>query len=346
MDLPNNEVEWRLLLKSEQIEHVSIHDGLHTNSASGIALKQFLLLRVLCKDARKLDPSKWLDGECLETARSRLRNGETGWGSYLDSIQNSKSRFDHNGQFRSLGTFSLVRQYQIALSEVDTQPISSARPKLEFSPIKTRGQRAAEAAQEAARVTAKPPQTPTRPPRYPVLGNQFESPGLAAVDDELRNLDLTDDSGLSSSVITPSTAQTIHTVQLSPYSPATGNAASFPTVKDEQIFNMALIVLLDALIIHFNEIKGGWSPHRHPFTVRNQTGDKVYEARVDGYLRSYKGDDVRAIVEVKPFSRYIGTSTVVANAVGMQEAAQMTAWICQYPPKNIDEFRREKKSMT
>lgn len=81
MDLPNNEVEWRLLLKSEQIEHVSIHDGLHTNSASGIALKQFLLLRVLCKDARKLDPSKWLDGECLETARSRLINGETGWGT-------------------------------------------------------------------------------------------------------------------------------------------------------------------------------------------------------------------------------------------------------------------------
>lgn len=57
---------------------------------------------------------------------------------------------------------------------------------------------------------------------------------------------------------------------------------------------------------------------------------KVYEARVDGFLRRHGGnDEIMAIVEVKPCARASPGQTTIR----MQEGAQMAAWISQHPPR-------------
>ncbi|KAI1825764.1 hypothetical protein F4861DRAFT_164941 [Xylaria intraflava] len=63
----------------------------------------------------------------------------------------------------------------------------------------------------------------------------------------------------------------------------------------------------------------------------------MYEARVDGYLRS-TSNEVKAIVEVKPCVR-----SAKREKIQMQEAAQMAAWICNDPP-DVGTMRNQKKT--
>ncbi|KAI1127192.1 hypothetical protein F5Y10DRAFT_243355 [Nemania abortiva] len=81
------------------------------------------------------------------------------------------------------------------------------------------------------------------------------------------------------------------------------------------------------------------------WTVQRQSlilgvgGEKVYEARVDGVLRS-RGGEVKAIVEVKPCTR-----SSKPKEIRWQEAAQMAAWICSHPPSagELLEMREKNK---
>ena len=102
-------------------------------------------------------------------------------------------------------------------------------------------------------------------------------------------------------------------------------------IEDEQIVNTALLLFLIAVTIHDPEVKGYWSLSRQQFRVSNQTSGprakKVYEAWVDGVLRKRGSNEVKAIVEVKP---YLRVPNIVA--IRMQEAAQMAAWMCTSPP--------------
>ncbi|ATY65724.1 hypothetical protein A9K55_001281 [Cordyceps militaris] len=99
-------------------------------------------------------------------------------------------------------------------------------------------------------------------------------------------------------------------------------------VKDEQIVNTALILLLNLLTLTFNKAQGKWSLYRQPFCVRDRNAEKVFEARVDGIYEV--GADIVSIVEVKPYNRL--HSVKVNSAISMQETAQMAAWISQFPP--------------
>ena len=67
----------------------------------------------------------------------------------------------------------------------------------------------------------------------------------------------------------------------------------------------------------------------------------MFDARVDGVLRKKRGNEVKAIVEVKP---YLPTPNI--EAIRMQEAAQMAAWICNYPPDNVNEMRNNQTTTT
>lgn len=103
---------------------------------------------------------------------------------------------------------------------------------------------------------------------------------------------------------------------------------------DEQIVNMALVNYLNALSVHCKSVKGKWSIHRYPFQVY-APDHKIYEARVDGYLRYEKEKmEIRAIAEVKPGIRY--RTKTYRWAIQMQETAQMAAWISHHPPSLED----------
>ena len=76
----------------------------------------------------------------------------------------------------------------------------------------------------------------------------------------------------------------------------------FPQTEDEQIVNTALLLFLNAMLLHF-EIPAKWSLHRKAFRFE-QNKENLFEARVDGYLLCSSDDRVKAtVVEVKSFSR-------------------------------------------
>jgi len=75
-----------------------------------------------------------------------------------------------------------------------------------------------------------------------------------------------------------------------------------------------------------------------PFTP-GSAGRKVYEARVNGVFQTRRSKELRAIVEVKPFLRLRKK-----DAIWMQEAGQVAAWISSYPP-DIEKLRRENRKV-
>ncbi|OQE37806.1 hypothetical protein PENCOP_c009G01196 [Penicillium coprophilum] len=90
---------------------------------------------------------------------------------------------------------------------------------------------------------------------------------------------------------------------MSPYSPPSGDLAhNLKSISDGQIVSMALLVYLQALLANFGGMKADWTPERRALVLKKKDGQKVYEARVDGYRR-YQRDEsnpIMAIIEVKP----------------------------------------------
>ena len=310
--LPNNKASWDAMVKVEGLLGATIHQSQHCNSASSIGLQQFLLLYVVCLDRKYagdlVKPSvrnRLIDSKCFEEARCFLDN-QTPWISYLKSVKQDPSPLLQR-PFPDLGTFSLVRYHQLA-SQGLTEDNSEDSTKLDFSPVFMRTR---------SRMKPSRPTTSSRSTRA------NEELGLL-----MGNLSL----GNDASSITSDSPAHLALSELSSFSPFGGSSAGqLQAIQDEQIVNTSLILFLDAITIHCPEAKGAWSLHRHPFTMKDSQGQKIFEARVDGTLRRGEDNEVVAIVEVKPFARY--TSLNVAAKIKMQEAAQMAAWISQYPPK-------------
>ena len=186
-------------------------------------------------------------------------------------------------------------------------------PKLDFSSIRTRSQTSASRAQER-----DDPVTPTNSPKN---ARAHKVSSLAdEADFDFKGLSIDDDDEVPNQLY------------ISPFTPLTGELShAFKSISDEQIINMALLLYLQALLIHFYGIGADWTPERRALIVRKNDGQKVYEARVDGFLR-YQRDEktpIMAIVEVKPSTR---DPEIGVNPTRMQESAQMAAWICQHPP--------------
>jgi hypothetical protein len=78
--------------------------------------------------------------------------------------------------------------------------------------------------------------------------------------------------------------------------------AQYPPANDEQIVNVALVLLLNAVTMHFVP-NADWTFHRRAFQIGNKKSGKGFEARVDGFLRRLSDDKVMAILEVKPCVR-------------------------------------------
>lgn len=327
LKLPTNEKGWVELTAGNNFENKTIHSFESPDSGSKITLPQFLLLRVLWvkqKAATLSKPSEYgrwgISKEHLETAQRHLENLPD-WERYKSTFCNNLAWHQRTG-YLSLGTFSLVRLYQLNSQEIKKND-NGFTPKLEFSPRKTRGQRSAGRAQENDHI----PVTPTRSQKIkPVHDAESALGGLSLDDDD-------DDDDISSP------ERDIH---ISPFSPPSADLPhNLQNISDEQIVNMALLLYLQALLINFRGIGADWTPERRALFVKNKNGQKVYEARVDGFLR-YQNDlnnPIMAIVEVKPCIRDAYPST---DPIRIQEAAQMAAWICQHPPP-LSELSSEQK---
>ena len=207
-----------------------------------------------------------------------------------------------NGKFPNLGNFSLARYYQISSQAVKEETLSTE--KLNTSPIMTRS--------KAKGQPPKTPATPTRPRRPKFLERVTPDRKDAGTVDSLPDFSA---------------------LVLSPISPATGEFTNLTAIEDEQIVNSALLIYLNALTMH-DLAAAEWSLSRRAFSLRNRSKDdvKVFEARVDGCLRSRRIDRTLAIIEVKPHVRYPKNSD---KSVRLQEAGQLAAWISDEPPVRL-----------
>ncbi|KAH9890297.1 hypothetical protein F4778DRAFT_753258 [Xylariomycetidae sp. FL2044] len=307
--LPQTEAEWVKAFGEQSLKSESIYGDHVLESASQLTFNHFLLLHAICPPAVLQDRfyqnvADWIQRDNLKAADASLKTQES-WRLYHKSYQPTSSRqhTQTRAALAKLGPFSLVRYYQLQVEGLHSSDESST--KVTTSPVASRTRQ-----RQAKRMEVL--QTPTRPrPGSPP--DVFDMTNLA------EHLDRDTDS-------ISSTSSTGLPEKLTPFSPLGPEAsASLKAVSDEQIVNTALILYLNAITLHCDDVRGDWTLHRKAFVVKSLDGEKVYEARVDGYLGL--GDRVGAIVEVKPFLR--GTKYV---PIRMQETAQMAAWICNDPP--------------
>ncbi len=330
--------------------------GLH-NSASKISFEQFLLLRVLWlknKEASELENvaerSRWISENHLNSARGFLTQLPA-WQRYIASFGESVKRLRDRG-FAGLDAFALARLYQLKIRELNgSSGDTLSIPKLDFTPIarRIRSQtgRQLTLSNLAGQGRPRTPDTPTPAlRRSPGLGTDLaygkglglgltpeaktEGGAQAEVEDEDED-EATLEAGIKTLSLSNTSSGSSH--HISPLSPFTGDfARDLKAISDEQIVNMALLVCLDALTIHYTGLMAEWSPERRAFSVKDQKQLKVYEARVDGHLRHCnRTQEVLAIIETKPFARHLNQ-----DAIQMQEGAQMAAWISQQPPSLSD----------
>jgi len=105
------------------------------------------------------------------------------------------------------------------------------------------------------------------------------------------------------------------------------NIAQYPASDDEQTVNTALILFLKASTMHI-VTSAEWTLHRKGSRVgsKNDNDEKGYEARVDGYLRRRSDNEILVILETKSSVRKKWLFDFE-----MQEAAQIAAWISNFP---------------
>jgi len=321
--LPRSEARWHKQVRERQLQGKSIHGGGSFSSASEMGIEQFLLLRVLFDPQRKqsdlCEPGqrrKLLSDTAFDAAKTFL-NSQDSWKLYIESFSQTKQQSNRDGS-PELGTFSLVRYYQSAVQgEVESDEYS--RQKIDFTPI-ARRTRQALARQDLIPVTPTPSGR-SKPSTDFDLSELFQNVSIK--------------SQASSSTDPPSSLGILE--MLSPVSPLAGDsAAQFQAVEDEQIVNTALILYLNAITIHCRDVQADWTLHRRRFLL-GSTSNKVYEARVDGIFRTRQNNEVKAIVEVKPFLR-----SKKRDAIRMQEAGQVAAWISNHPP-DVEKLRRENR---
>lgn len=296
--LPRTDDQWNDAAAKCKLLNKSIHSE-SLPSGSKCTLEQFILTRAIWKQTeigkelqQKLLETGLVRKENLTKAKEHLRSLRS-WNIYLRSFSNPKHP---PGE----GTFALVSRFQRLSIKTTEHELDSASKKLTFSPRVTRSM---------ARNKSKEnrPTTPTP------LASGYEDD----LDESMNHLDI--DSPSTASISTMSTM-----------SPLSGERAKdYGAIEDEEIVNTSLIMFLDALTLHCSAAKCEWSLYRQPFVVKNRQQHKIYEARVDGLLRTSKTRKVHAIIEVKPFLR--NSTPSAFSSIRMQESCQMAAWICQQP---------------
>ncbi|KAK2771369.1 hypothetical protein FQN53_005086 [Emmonsiellopsis sp. PD_33] len=312
--LPSTSQQWHQLAQQHRVESISIQELETLNSASKIEEAQFLALRVLWK--RDMASDVDLDRDYGIRYRAEdIKNLKWNkhWMPYVQEVAKGlKGNAD-------LGTFDTLYDFQ---QEIDNlQPGPQETKKVFFNVITRRQRRAMES-------NTFPPSTPTR-------GLKVYTSEAEVLDDMMAEVDIGEEtpSKTPQSVGVKSVIETV--------SPVTTEEAKFlPLVKDEQIVNTALILLLRGLCLRMPGLaEARWSIERKAFHFRQHKSPKkesLYEARTDGHFSLITKNTSRSlsILEVKAQIRQEARPW-------MQESAPMAAWIYDEPCKGNDSvFRR------
>lgn len=304
-ELPATPAEWHEQIANAGLQGLSVFDLANYDSGSGITHNQYLLLRVLWLKKDQYEFSErvldWIPGEELKEAKHLLSRLGT-WHKYLKSFEQTAAELNQQ-ILPDIGTFSLVRDSQCDVERIDRDNSTGSS---KFSPIAHRTRN-----RTALQNSLQGPGTPT-----PAQRISYQTPEV--LKKAFDKLDLDDTPFLSES------SEAMESDILSPFSPEA--AAFFPATKDEQIVNLALVLFLKAVTVHFIG-RAHWSIERTAFHVADN-GDKKFQARVDGVLLRHYDNRVVAILEVKPFVREKKEA-----AIQRQEAAQMAAWISSHSRK-------------
>jgi hypothetical protein len=227
-----NENGWLDAARSHRLDEQStIFDLDKYKSASKIEIKQYLLLRVLWESnipAGKFHSKQqnWICKGCYWKAQAIFKK-MTGFYSYLESFD-SKDLVP----LPDLGTFSLVRFYQLS---VESTPLNESA-SVKFSPVAKRTRLAlAQANQQREELNTSP---------TPVIQSKAAYPSTPDID--MSNLTLEETEILS---------------ETSDYTPFSGAPA-----EDEQIVNTALVNFLNAVTMHHMRTVE-WTLHRKGFRI-------------------------------------------------------------------------------
>ncbi|QSS61431.1 hypothetical protein I7I51_03606 [Histoplasma capsulatum] len=284
MELPSTAKEWHTFADQHGVESTSIQDLKTFNSASKIKEAQFLALHVLWKsyapdeiDLEKEYDIKYRTEDLKDLAWSKY------WGPYLQEISKG---FDGK---TDLGTFDLLYDFQ---RDIKNSTLGPQETKKVFFNVTTRLQR------KAAGENNSPPSTPSRASRSPNPGSDDLEVG--SLENEMKELYIDD----MSSVGSPQSLGLRSVIES--ISPVTSDEAKWlPLVKDEQIVNTALILLLRGLCMRMPGFTNArWSLERKAFRIRQHKSldkESLYEARTDGHLAFFTENTPRslAILEVK-----------------------------------------------
>ncbi|KAK2738776.1 hypothetical protein FQN55_000414 [Onygenales sp. PD_40] len=277
--LPSTSQQWHQLAQQHRVESISIQELETLNSASKIEEAQFLALRVLWK--RDMASDVDLDRDYGIRYRAEdIKNLKWNkhWMPYVQEVAKGlKGNAD-------LGTFDTLYDFQ---QEIDNlQPGPQETKKVFFNVITRRQRRAMES-------NTFPPSTPTR-------GLKVYTSEAEVLDDMMAEVDIGEEtpSKTPQSVGVKSVIETV--------SPVTTEEAKFlPLVKDEQIVNTALILLLRGLCLRMPGLaEARWSIERKAFHFRQHKSPKkesLYEARTDGHFSLITKNTSRSlsILEVK-----------------------------------------------
>ena len=249
----------------------------------------------------------WVSDKYFNQAKEILNSDislTSGWANYLKLISSKL-----NYPLPTLGTFALVIHYQLMVESIpekrdEWQPSFFSPPSKHTRSKDTfqLGQIQREAQQQRKKESE---QTPSK------AGAVRATDGVAFANKFAGLIS-------SSSLVTPSVEESARLPYMSPMTPAGLHSFEFfPSTKDEQIVNTALVTFLDAITIHHREIKARWTFERKEFKCMNDQG-AGYKAKVDGFLYNPKDELPMIILEVKPCIRGTGRK---ANSIRMQEGS-------------------------
>ncbi|KAL9623818.1 MAG: hypothetical protein Q9160_001809 [Pyrenula sp. 1 TL-2023] len=346
-DPPTSKTKWISLAQEEDglINDISVH-GINAMtrceriSASNIAFTPFLILRSIwqTKSAKEFKPSEWLLQQDLDAAKGF--SNRSSWKNYIRRIE-EHGEAQPKFPVPDIGMFTLVHHHQTQVGRLKKKyEPNQETPKI-FHPqpsnIRPRSQNSDSS---NAHVHSSELRDPFDKSPLASKGGQSgrASKGLFGENKSTRSSNREDiasqmgrlnigDAGPDHSRREDEDAQTPEShMILDPESRATVSplaAALTPAANDEQIVNVALMLLLNATTVSCPGVYADWNSHRRAFHIRN-----ILEARTDGYLRHEAQDTPLAIVEVK---RYVRSGN--PGKVQMQESAQMACWIAEHPDK-------------
>jgi hypothetical protein len=309
-ELPSSPAKWKELAIRNNLARVSIFDLDKYESASRIGYKQFLCLRVLwiTKQARIFANDDirqtWLRDADYSKAKGLL-SSFADWQAYLNSCGTPVDQLLQQA-FPDSGTFTLVQYHQAS--------VLGSLENLDFTPRSS-----LPAHRTRSKLTAKlqgVTDTPTRPPR---VHTEERDPFVTPLTQSLNSFSLSND---DTSLVPRQLSRTDVPDSASP--PIKDIPAQYPSTDDELVVKAALILLLNAITMHFVP-NADWTFHGKAFQIGKKKDGNGFEARVDGYLHRRSDDKVLAILDTQTCMRARQNMNL-----GMQESVQMAAWISHF----------------